>query len=144
MSLRGSRQEGGLYRALKALPWRQVGVHASSTTLRGRRITRTDAVCEVPVGLDFPHIGQVVRVHRTVTVTGKKTVEIAYLIGDLDMVDARPATIAGCVRGHWGIENKIHYVRDVTFGERSPESEPSDVRRAGPVPPVLRGPRQVS
>lgn len=21
------------------------------------------------------------------------------------------------VRGHWGIENRLHYVRDVTFGE---------------------------
>lgn len=107
-----------LYRALKALPWKQIGVQASSTdTRRGRRITRTVAACEVPAGFDFPHIGQVVRVRRTVTVKGKKTIEIAYLISDLDMVAARPAIIAGWVRGHWGIENKIHYVRDVTFGE---------------------------
>ena len=28
-----------------------------------------------------------------------------------------PAAIAVHVRGHWGIENKLHYVRDVTYGE---------------------------
>ena len=28
-----------------------------------------------------------------------------------------PAVIAVHVRGHWGIENKLHYVRDVTYGE---------------------------
>ncbi|MDZ7918034.1 MAG: ISAs1 family transposase [Rhodococcus sp. (in: high G+C Gram-positive bacteria)] len=107
-----------LFRALKRLPWKQIGIHRSSTdTARGRRITRTVAACEVPGGFDFPHIGQVVRIRRTVTVKGKKTIEVAYLISDLGMIEAQPATIAGWVRGHWGIENKLHYVRDVTFGE---------------------------
>lgn len=107
-----------LYRALKALPWKQIGVQASTTdTRRGRRVTRTVAACEVPAGFDFPHIGQVVRVRRTVTAKRKKTVEIAYLISDLDTITARASVIASWVRGHWGIENKIHYVRDVTFGE---------------------------
>jgi predicted transposase YbfD/YdcC len=30
---------------------------------------------------------------------------------------AGPAQIADCVRGHWGIENRLHWVRDVTYGE---------------------------
>jgi len=30
---------------------------------------------------------------------------------------AGPARLAGYVRGHWGIENKLHWVRDVTFDE---------------------------
>jgi predicted transposase YbfD/YdcC len=28
-----------------------------------------------------------------------------------------PATLAGWVQGHWGIENQLHWVRDVTFDE---------------------------
>ncbi|WP_071590642.1 DDE transposase family protein [Gloeocapsa sp. PCC 73106] len=25
--------------------------------------------------------------------------------------------MARSIRGHWGVENRVHYVRDVTFGE---------------------------
>ena len=28
-----------------------------------------------------------------------------------------PAQIAGYLRGHWEIENRLHWVRDVTYGE---------------------------
>lgn len=30
---------------------------------------------------------------------------------------ADPQQIATALRGHWGIENGLHYVRDVTFNE---------------------------
>ena len=30
---------------------------------------------------------------------------------------ADPATLAAWVRGHWEIENKLHWVRDVTYQE---------------------------
>ena len=63
------------------------------------------------------HIGQVVKIRSTVTTKKKKTVEIAYLITDLTMVQAQPQAIAAWVQGHWGIENRLHYVRDVTLGE---------------------------
>ena len=103
---------------MKRLPWTQIGVLDSSTdTRRGRRITRTISACEVPAGFDFPHIGQVVKIRRTVTTNNWKTIEIAYLITDLTMLQAQPATIAAWVQGHWGIENRLHYVRDVTFAE---------------------------
>lgn len=107
-----------LYASLKELPWKQIGVLASATdTRRGRRITRTISACEVPAGFSFHHIGHVVKIRRTVTVKKKRTVEIAYLITDLTMLQAQPQTIAAWVQGHWGIENRLHYVRDVTLGE---------------------------
>ena len=113
-----TKNQPSLYTSLKALPWKQIGVLASGTdTRRGRRITRTISACEVPAGFDFPHIGQVVKIRRTVTTNKKKTVEIAYLITDLTMVKAQPQAIAAWVQGHWGIENRLHYVRDVTLGE---------------------------
>ena len=33
------------------------------------------------------------------------------------MHQAKPAQLAAWIRGHWPIENKIHWVRDVTYDE---------------------------
>lgn len=46
---------------------------------------------------------------------GKKSVEVVYLITSDRMVD--PATLAAWNRGRWEIENKLHWVRDVTYLE---------------------------
>jgi predicted transposase YbfD/YdcC len=69
--------------------------------------------------LDWPLIQQVAEVRRTVTVrnTGKTTEEVVYLITALCSQEASPQRLLALVRGHWGIENSSHYVRDVTFGE---------------------------
>ena len=58
---------------------------------------------------------QVAQLRRTVTANGKKTVEVVYLI--TSDRDADPATLATWVRGHWEIENRLHWVRDVTYQE---------------------------
>lgn len=33
------------------------------------------------------------------------------------MHQARPAQLAAWIRGHWSIENKDHWVRDVTYDD---------------------------
>ncbi len=53
----------------------------------------------------------------TVRRTGKTTQEIVYLITTLSAPLASPQRLLALVRGHWCIENSLHYVRDVTFGE---------------------------
>ena len=58
---------------------------------------------------------QVAQLRRTVTKKGKKTVEVVYLI--TSDRDAGPAALAAWVRGHWEIENRLHWVRDVTYQE---------------------------
>jgi predicted transposase YbfD/YdcC len=45
---------------------------------------------------------------RTVTVYG---------VTSLGLAQASPARLADLLRGHWAIENGLHYVRDVTFAE---------------------------
>lgn len=45
------------------------------------------------------------------------TVEVQYLITSVPRRQAGAATLLEWTRGHWGIENRLHYVRDVTMGE---------------------------
>jgi predicted transposase YbfD/YdcC len=59
-------------------------------------------------------------------VTNKSTTETVYGITSLDSKLASPARLLEESRGHWCIENRLHYVRDVTFDE-----DRSRVRRGG-------------
>lgn len=67
----------------------------------------------------WPHIAQVAELTRTVTVrrTRKTSQELVYLITTLSPLSAPPLRLLALLRGHWCIENSLHYVRDVTFGE---------------------------
>ena len=69
--------------------------------------------------LDFPFCGQVACIERHTEnlKTGKKRRETAYLITSLSPHKASPKQLLDLNRGHWSIENKSHYVRDVTFDE---------------------------
>jgi predicted transposase YbfD/YdcC len=85
------------------------------STDHGRRVRRTIKVVQAPAWINFHGVAQVAQLRRTVTKKGKKTVEVVYLI--TSDRDAAPATLATWVRGHWHIENKLHWVRDVTYQE---------------------------
>lgn len=67
--------------------------------------------------LDWPGVAQVGLLERTVAVGGEVTAEVGYLITSVPRGSAGAATLLGWVRGHWGIENRLHYVRDVAMGE---------------------------
>ena len=89
---------------------------------RGRREVRSIKVSAALNGYlstTWPHIAQVAQLTRTVTVrrTHTTTQEVVYLITTLSPTLASPARLLTLVRGHWCIENSLHYVRDVTFGE---------------------------
>ncbi|CNF21365.1 transposase for IS2404 [Mycobacterium tuberculosis] len=104
-----------LYRQLKKLPWARVPAVSSVSTDHGRRARRTVKTVLAPAGIEFEGAAQVAQVRRTVTKKGKKTVEVVYIITSDRQADA--ATLAAWVRGHWHIENKLHWVRDVTYQE---------------------------
>jgi predicted transposase YbfD/YdcC len=105
----------GLYRRLKKLPWAAIPATSAVSTGHGRRACRTIKVALVPAWIEFHGAAQVAQLRRTVTRKGKKTIEVVYLITSDE--DASPATLATWVRGHWEIENKLHWVRDVTYQE---------------------------
>lgn len=83
------------------------------------------------VGEAWPHLQQVCRLERQRTVKGKKQVEVSYAITSLPATDASARRLLNISRGHWGIENRVHWVRDVTFDE-----DRSQVR-TGAAPQVL-------
>ncbi|VEI14434.1 ISAs1 family transposase [Actinomyces viscosus] len=106
-----------LRRTLKALPWKDVPSISSVDRSHGRWVRRTVKALEAPQRVDFPAAAQVVQIRRTRTVKGRKRVEVVYLICSLPMTDAQPEAVAAWVRGHWGIENRLHWIRDVVFDE---------------------------
>jgi len=64
--------------------------------------------------------------------------ETVYGITSLTAWQANPADVLAFNRGHWSIENREHYVRDVTFDE-----DRSTVR-AGALPQVLAALRNLA
>lgn len=71
------------------------------------------------VGQPWPHVQQLYRVERRRIrqTTGEIETEVTFGIASLPAVHANAADLLTIVRGHWGIEHKTHYVRDVTFDE---------------------------
>ena len=67
----------------------------------------------------FPHAAQVIQVTRKtrqLRTRRWRTVTI-YAITSLTFAQASPARLADYIRGHWAIENGLHYLRDTTFAE---------------------------
>ena len=84
----------------------------------GRIETRKIAVsAEVIPHLDWPAAAQVARIERTREIDGKVSTETAYIVTSLTAAEASPERLLELSRGHWAIENRLHYVRDVTFNE---------------------------
>lgn len=45
------------------------------------------------------------------------TTEVSYGITDMTKMQANARELLTLTRDHWGIENRLHWVRDETFGE---------------------------
>jgi predicted transposase YbfD/YdcC len=69
--------------------------------------------------VNFPYCGQVACLQRywEEIKSGKLQEETVYLITSLSQDKANSERLLNLIRGHWGIENKSHYVRDFTFDE---------------------------
>jgi hypothetical protein len=75
--------------------------------------------------LDWPCVGQVGRIESVVERDGKRTAETRYFVTSVPREAAGAEALLGWARGHWTIENRSHYVRDVSLGE-----DASRVRKA--------------
>lgn len=67
----------------------------------------------------WPGLQLVFRIERRFTDkrTGHTTCDVDFDITSLSAQRADAHRLATLVRGHWGIENRLHWVRDVTFSE---------------------------
>lgn len=98
-------------------PWRE---HTTITKGHGRLERRT-VTCtdDLDDYLTWPGVQQVLRrtCERTSLRTGEVSTSVTYALTSLPARVASASMLAELWRGHWAIENRVHYVRDVTFGE---------------------------
>jgi predicted transposase YbfD/YdcC len=109
-------------RQLAALPWNAIPVqHTASAAAHGRRESRSIKTCAIADnlgGINFPHARLALRLHRRRRSAGQReTRTTVYAVTSLDAHQTSPAGPANAIRGHWGIENSSHNIRDVTFAE---------------------------
>jgi len=78
-----------------------------------RKYTAVDA-SELPCAAEWKGFQTAVKVTRERTHQGKTSIETQYYISSCE-IDAR--LLDSVVRGHWGIENSLHLVLDITFRE---------------------------
>ncbi len=88
----------------------------------------------------FPHATQIFEIVRDVhNLDGtRRSGEIAYGITSLTPNQATPERINNLVRGHWQIENRLHWVRDVTYDEDRSQT------RTGSIPRVMASLRNLA
>ena len=86
----------------------------------------------VPEYLNWPDVAQVVRrvCERVVVKTGARSVTEEYALTSLRPAEAATAEIARLWQGHWTIENRVHYVRDVTLAEDAGQSHTGNAPQA--------------
>jgi predicted transposase YbfD/YdcC len=96
-----------------------------------RQLTAATALNAYLADLAWPGVQQVYRVVRTVRRKGQRTEQVRYGITSLGPERASAPALLRYRRGHWAIENRLHWVRDVTFGEDACQV------RTGAAPQVL-------
>ena len=84
----------------------------------GRVETRAIWTSQILSGYtDWPHMAQVCRIERTVVKGSESSRDISYAVTSLVPRKATARRLLKLSREHWGIENRLSWVRDVTFDE---------------------------
>lgn len=97
--------------------WRRTETfHKGHGRLERRLLTCTD---DLDNYLAWPSVQQVIQreCERVMINTGVVTRAVTYGLTSLSARAVSTATLEQFWRGHWTIENRVHYVRDVTMGE---------------------------
>jgi len=105
---------------LRALPWTDVPVaDQTSNSGHGRSETRTVKLTTVDAGIAFPGARLALQITRRRRPAGARRWqrETVYAITDLNFEQTTPDELADALRAHWHIENRLHWVRDVTYAE---------------------------
>ncbi len=103
-----------------SLPKNDFRTATQTSAGHGRIETRTlTTSSSLKVYSDWPCLEQVFKYHCVVVdkKTGKRTEDICFGITSLPTSKADPKRLLDIVRGHWRIENELHYRRDVCLNE---------------------------
>lgn len=104
--------------ALHGLDWPEVRTGDQDRDhTHGRAATRTIKVLTTDPGDFVIGARQAIRVQRWARREGRTHRETIYYLTSLQPTAADPVDLAGLIRGHWGIENGLHHVRDLAFDE---------------------------
>jgi predicted transposase YbfD/YdcC len=108
----------GIKAALARAEPETVERHGSEETAHGRLEQRRCTVAPAPAGLGgktpWTGLRHVAAVEGTIVRDGKATTLTRYYITSRTMTAAQ---VLEAVRGHWAIENSVHWVLDVVFGD---------------------------
>lgn len=125
LGLKGN--QGNLHQSVKAFfkqaaanAWSDIDYSYTETVESGHHRMEHRQVWAVPLdqGLDlsgrqrWKGLKTIVMVKRQRQLWNKTTTEVCYYITS---VEADAALLARAIRAHWGIENSLHWVLDVTF-----------------------------
>ncbi len=111
------------FKALIETEFQDAKVRRTSTheTGHGRVEARDDFICPVPEQVqDAVRWKKIKAIGMAVNVTqrdGREHTELRYYILYILSRYLAAGRFAAAVRGHWGIENSLHWQLDVTFGE---------------------------
>ncbi len=127
LALKGN--QGNLHKGVKtffeqaiANNWDGIEVSYSETTEAGHHRIEHRSCWVVPISQvpNLPNqkkwkgLASIVMVRRRRILWNTETERVCYYITSLD---ANAASLAKAIRSHWGIENSLHWVLDVTFKE---------------------------
>lgn len=131
----------GLHDQCASLPWQRVRAgNKTRETANGRDIDRTVRCVSLAADINFSHATQVAQIIRKSRPLGTRKwhTETVYIVTSLPPSKGKPAEIGAWIRGHWTIENGLHYRRDVTWNE-----DHSQVRN-GEAPRVMASLRNIA
>jgi predicted transposase YbfD/YdcC len=112
------RNQPSLYAQLAALPWRDVPVaYDKRERGPGRTERRTLKITSVAAGLAFPCAAQAMQITRRRKVKGTWSRETCHAVTSVGVTQASPGQLAAIIRGHWAIEDRLHWIRDLDFDE---------------------------
>ena len=100
-------------------------------------VRRLWASAELAGYSDWPHLAQVCWVERIVHRKGRTRREVAYAVTSLPPQEADPARLLELWRGHWGVENRVFWERDVTMDEDRYQARTGSVPQITAVRPNL-------
>jgi hypothetical protein len=81
-------------------------------------VVEGDEVAYIREATGFPGVAMILRVESEVKKSGVVTgLEARHFITSLGADEASPKRLLGLVRGHWGVENGLHFLKDRWWDE---------------------------